>query len=114
MYDRRAIMTAAHRHYEERAAAVTARVAETNETIKRSRAQVKPMLRVLAQELRSLWRTSLRAAWANAKRALPRKPVSKIESLRHELAYVEAADRGFDHRRAAALRDELLSLQMAA
>jgi hypothetical protein len=116
-YDRRAIMTQAHRSYEHRVGAVRAAVAEHNGKVARLRRHVKPASRDLFAELRSLWRECLRRAWGNAKteewkaaRLAQVLAQTAVDRVRDALRFEEAADRGYDARRAATLRAQLTTL----
>jgi len=117
MYDRRAIMTAAHRDYESRVVDITALTAERNARIKKSKASNKPALIKLGDALRSLWKTCLRTAWADAKRVVwlaAQRPQTEVEQLRDAIGFEEAADRGYDAQRVAALRAQITTLRTAA
>lgn len=101
MYDRRAIMTAAHRDYESRAETVAALAIKGRRSV--------------TEALRALWKTCLRGAWRAATDAVQfAQPVTKIEQVRQALAFEEAADRGYNAGRAAALRAELATITLQA
>jgi hypothetical protein len=121
MYDRRAIMQAAHAEYESRVADITKLTAERNARIKKSKASNKPAPIKLGDALLSLWKACLRTAWANAKRAAwlagqkaKTEEQLAIEAARDGLRFEESRDRGYDARRVAALRAELATLREVA
>ena len=111
MYDLRAIMNSAHRAYEARVYAIRANVLERNARVKKSRAAFKPAILDMGQQLASFWRSCLRHAWAEAKRAArPVAPLTERSRLIVALAYEEAAERGYRSAVASSLRAELQAL----
>jgi hypothetical protein len=100
MYDRSAIFLSAHRDFEARAGKPIFGV-------------VKPLGQLWKECLRRSWGQAKTAAW-NAARLAHVKAQTPADRIADALVFEEAADRGYNANRAAALRAELATLQMAA